>query len=115
VTRIRIPPDSPDGWASRVETWCLTFSKGKDCASESQRSISGASLLERLTESFSTIPAAPPTEADSKVSMELSRWDIVSTARIPNLYETHVESRQLLPVNIKLVIVELGELLCSAV
>lgn len=47
--------------------------------------------------------------------MELSRWGIVSTARIPNLYETHVESRQLLPVNIKLVIVELSELLCSAV
>lgn len=33
-----------------------------------------------LTPSFSTIPAAPCTEADSKVNMELSRYASISTA-----------------------------------
>jgi hypothetical protein len=29
-----------------------------------------------LTESFSTIPTAPATDADSKVNIELSRWNV---------------------------------------
>lgn len=30
VMRMMIPPSPLEGWASRVETWCLTFSKGRD-------------------------------------------------------------------------------------
>jgi hypothetical protein len=64
------------------------------------------------TESFSTIPATPATDADSKVSMELSRWEGLaeSAARYSG---THVERSQLLPINVELVVVELGELLYS--
>lgn len=28
--RMMMPPSALEGWASRVETWCLTFSKGSD-------------------------------------------------------------------------------------
>jgi len=32
VTRIRIPACSPEGWASRVLTWCLTLMNGSPCS-----------------------------------------------------------------------------------
>lgn len=66
-----------------------------------------------LTESFSTIPATPATEVDSKVSMELSRCE--GLAECAARYSgTHVERSQLPPISIELVVVELGELLCSS-
>lgn len=57
------------------------------------------------------MPAVPATEADSKVSIELSRLEIVSSIRVPRCMGTHVERSQLLSVDVELVIVELSELL----
>lgn len=37
VMRMMIPPSPLEGWASRVETWCLTFSKGRDWFVRSQQ------------------------------------------------------------------------------
>ena len=68
-------------------------------------------LFSTRTESFSTIPAVPATEADSKVSIELSRLETISSVRIPRYMETHVERSQLLSVDVELVVVELSELL----
>jgi hypothetical protein len=66
-----------------------------------------------LTPSFSTIPAAPCTEADSKVNIEVSRYAHVSSVFHGVLLMTHVERSQLLPVRIELVVVELDELFCG--
>lgn len=77
-------------------------------------SVEALSFREKrqLTLSFSTILAAPATEEDSNVNMELWRWHILSNLVINlDFSDTHVKSRQLLPVHIKLVVVELGELL----
>lgn len=111
VTNIRIPPASPDGWASRVETWCLTCWNGRDYAGQVSEIIPAFSSLLIPTESFSTMPAVPATEADSKVSIELSRLEIVSSIRVLGCMGTYVERSQLLSVDVELVIVELSELL----
>jgi hypothetical protein len=63
-----------------------------------------------FTESFSTIPKVPATEEDSKVNMELSRWNMLARTG-PKGDVTHVEGSQLLPVCIELVVVEVRELL----
>ena len=73
----------------------------------------GCKNSDPLTASFSTMPDAPCTEADSKVNMELSRWVRISIAANDFLLDTHIERSQLLPVLIKLVVVELSELLCG--
>lgn len=63
------------------------------------------------TPSFSTMAAAPRTEADSKVSMELSRWKCVSKKSFRSNVGTDVKRSQLLSVRIELVVVVFGELL----
>lgn len=40
-------PSTMVGWASRVETWCFTFSKGRDCLYCSVSTGAGASGMFR--------------------------------------------------------------------
>lgn len=71
---------------------------------------------QKHTTSFSTMPVAPRTEADSKVSIDCSRFgDMLAgwTRRFSSQHicMTHVESRKGLAIRVELVVVELNELL----
>lgn len=50
-------------------------------------------------------------DSDSKVNMEFSRLETISTVLLLERLVTHIEGSQRLSVLIKLVIVEYGELL----
>jgi hypothetical protein len=89
----------------------LTRWNGRDYATHVSDIIPVFLLASTPTESFSTIPAVPATEADSKVSIELSRLEIFSSVCIQSSVGTHVERSQLLLVYIELIVVELSELL----
>jgi hypothetical protein len=75
VIRIKMEP-STDGWASRVETWCLTVWNGRPYSNPSA-TIPLSYHARPLTASFSTIPTAPAIDSDSKVNIELSRWEVL--------------------------------------
>jgi hypothetical protein len=51
VIRIMIPPCSLEGWASMVETWCLTFWKGRPCCMivrTQARAVGGKNTYDKL-------------------------------------------------------------------
>jgi hypothetical protein len=116
-----IPPSRLVGWASRVETWCFTFSKGRDWTQSLSETAQGAYIKEvrgghEITVSFSTIALAPRTEADSKVNMDCSRCSQGQQEGCTVTWRnavTNVEVAQVLAIRVKGVVVKLDELLCS--
>ena len=98
VIMTMIPPCSPEGCASCVETWCLTLEKA------------------RLV-SFSTMACVPWCGLFSNVIIEWSFCcPCLSTCLLPLVLEyAHVESGEASSVRVEGVIVELHKLLCGRV